>query len=68
LGLRKSFAGKQKSTLGPFSKSRQKKVGDLGAKEEVRAAEGDLGAISQGTKPESTLFYVSQNLGLTFFA
>jgi hypothetical protein len=26
LGLRKSFAGKQKSNLGPLSKSRQKKV------------------------------------------
>jgi hypothetical protein len=44
LELRKSFAGKQKSTLGQLSKSRQKKVTLVGAKEEVRATEGDLGA------------------------
>jgi hypothetical protein len=61
LGLRKSFAGIQKSTLRQWSKSGQK-TGDLGSEEKVQAAKSDLGAKVEIHQARiNYVFAVSQN-------
>jgi hypothetical protein len=55
LGLRKNFDVIQKSTLGPWSKSRQKTV-TLSQRKRSRQEKLTMGPRSRPIKPESTLF------------
>jgi hypothetical protein len=64
--LRKSFAGKHKSTFRPLSKSRQKKV-TLGPRKRSGQQKMILGPSARSTKPELTLFCRFPKFGMDFF-